>query len=202
MQVTTFNNTGIELSDSVFCVEYNESLVHQVVEAYKAGARQGTSCQKTRSEVSRTGAKPWRQKGTGRARAGDAKSPIWRGGGVTFASKTRDYTQKVNRKMYRKAICVILSELIRQERLIIVDNLDIPEPKTKLLAEKLKELNLSKALLVTDDDADNENLYLACRNIPNIYLTTQSAIDPYSLIAVSKVCITLDALKKLEGRIS
>ena len=196
------NDNKMEISEKCFGVQYNETLVHQVITSYQSNLRSNSSLQKNRSQVRGGGKKPWRQKGTGRARAGDAKSPIWRGGGVTFASKTRDYTQKVNRKMYRKAICVILSELIRQERLIIVDNLDIPEPKTKLLAEKLKELNLSKALLVTDDDADNENLYLACRNIPNIYLTTQSAIDPYSLIAVSKVCITLDALKKLEGRIS
>ena len=200
MNITTVNNTKVELMDSVFAVEYNEPLVHQVVVAYQAGARQGTSSQKSRSEVNRTGAKPWRQKGTGRARAGDAKSPIWRGGGVTFASKTRDYSQKVNRKMYRKAIASILSELIRQDRLVVVDDFELEQPKTKLMVARLKELGLFKALIVLDD-IGNDNVYLALRNIPNIYLCTQSLLDPYSLLAADKVCITVEALKKLQERI-
>ena len=202
MQITSVNNTTVDLSDSVFSVDYNESLVHQVIVAYQAAARQGTSAQKTRSEVSRTGAKPWRQKGTGRARAGDAKSPIWRGGGVTFASKTRDYSQKVNRKMYRKALSCVLSELIRQDRLVVVDDFELESPKTKLFIEKMNNLNLtgSKVLFVTDD-VPNENLYLALRNVPKVYMCTQSLVDPYSLVAVDKVCITIDALKKLEERI-
>jgi len=200
MKLTSVNNTTIEVSEAVFAVEYNESLVHQAVTAYQAGARQGTSAQKSRSEVNKSGAKPWKQKGTGRARAGDAKSPIWRGGGVTFASKTRDYSQKLNRKMYRKALACILSELIRQERLVVVDDLTIAAPKTKILLKRLEELGLRKTLLVTAEQ--DHDLFLACRNLPDVYLCTQSGVDPYSLIAVDKVCITVAALKQLEERVA
>ena len=153
------------VSDTVFAKEYNEALVHQVVVAYMAGARAGTKAQKTRSEVRGGGKKPWRQKGTGRARVGTIRSPIWRSGGVTFAAKPRSYDQKVNRKMYRGAIRSILSELVRQERLTIVEQFDVEAPKTKLLAEKLKKANLNDVLIVVGDGQLSENLYLASRNI-------------------------------------
>lgn len=201
MKMKLANNASeIELSD-IFTLDYNEPLVHQVLTAYQAGARQGTKSQKNRSAVKATNAKPWKQKGTGRARAGDSKSPIWKGGGVTFAQRgVRDYSQKVNKKMYRKAIVSIISELIRQERLLIVDDLTMQQPKTKELASKLQELGLRKTLLVTEHP--ELDLYLAARNMPNVYVCEQAAIDPYSLIGVDKVCITVAALKQLEERLS
>jgi large subunit ribosomal protein L4 len=190
----------IELNDTIFALDYNDSLVNQVCLAYRAKARQGSSAQKNRSHVSKTGAKPWAQKGTGRARAGDAKSPIWRGGGVTFASRTRDYSQKVNKKMYNKAIKVILSQLLREERILVVSDLSITEPKTKLLKAKLTEMGLIKTLLVTaQPDGD---LFLAARNLPNVYICEESAIDPISLIGVDKVCISAAALEQLQERLA
>ncbi|NCO46459.1 MAG: 50S ribosomal protein L4, partial [Vibrio sp.] len=174
----------------------NEALVHQVVVAYAAGARQGTRAQKTRSEVSGGGAKPWRQKGTGRARAGTIRSPIWRTGGVTFAAKPQDHSQKVNKKMYRGAMKSILSELVRQERLIVVDNFSVEAPKTKELLAKLKELELNDVLIVTGEV--DENLFLAARNLYKVDARDVAGLDPVSLIAFDKVLMTAEAVKQVE----
>ncbi|PID51521.1 MAG: 50S ribosomal protein L4 [Pasteurellales bacterium] len=188
--------TALTVSQATFGREYNEALIHQVVVAYAAGARQGTRAQKTRSEVSGTGKKPFRQKGTGRARAGDVKSPIWRSGGVTFAAKPQDHSQKVNKKMYRGAMQSILSELVRQERLVVVDSFDVEAPKTKILVEKLKALSLEDVLIVTD--VVSENLYLAARNLFKVDVCDAVAINPVSLIAFEKVVVTKEAIKQLE----
>ncbi len=187
---------ALEVSEATFGREFNEALVHQVVVAYAAGARQGTRAQLTRSEVSGGGKKPWRQKGTGRARAGTIRSPIWRSGGVTFAAKPQDHSQKVNKKMYRGAIKSILSELVRQERLIVVENFSVDAPKTKELASKLKDLNLKDVLIVTKEV--DENLFLASRNLYKVDVRDVQGIDPVSLIAFDKVLITADAVKQLE----
>lgn len=186
----------VEVSDVAFAREYNEDLVHQVVNAYLAAGRQGTKAQKTRSEVSGGGKKPWRQKGTGRARAGTIRSPIWVGGGRTFAAKPRDFSQKVNRKMYRAAMCGILSELARQDRLVVVESLNVTEPKTKLLIAALKDLSLSEALIVTDEV--DTNLFLAARNVPKVDVVDTAAVDPVSLVGFDKVIVTVAALKKFE----
>lgn len=186
----------VEVSDLSFAKEYNEDLVHQVVVAYLAGARQGTRAQKTRSEVSGGGAKPWRQKGTGRARAGTIRSPIWRAGGVTFAAKPQDHSQKVNRKMYRAAMRTILSELARQERLIVVQDFSIAEPKTKMLIAQLADYQLKEALIITEDV--DTNLYLSSRNLHKVDVRDVSGVDPVSLVAYEKVLITVAALKKFE----
>jgi large subunit ribosomal protein L4 len=186
----------VEVSDTTFGREYNEDLVHQVVVAYLAGARQGTRAQKTRSDVSGGGAKPWRQKGTGRARAGTIRSPIWRSGGVTFAARPQDHSHKVNRKMYRAAMRTILSELARQERLIVVEEFTLAGPKTKLLVAKLAEFDLTKALIVTEDV--NANLYLSSRNLHKVEVLDVSGCDPVSLVASEKVIITVEALKKFD----
>ena len=186
----------VEVSDTTFGREYNEDLVHQVVVAYLAGARQGTRAQKTRSDVSGGGAKPWRQKGTGRARAGTIRSPIWRSGGVTFAARPQDHSHKVNRKMYRAAMRTILSELAHQERLIVVEEFTLAEPKTKLLVAKLAEFDLTKALIVTEDV--NANLYLSSRNLHKVEVLDVSGCDPVSLVASEKVIITVEALKKFD----
>lgn len=186
----------VEVSDTTFGREYNEDLVHQVVIAYLAGARQGTRAQKTRSDVSGGGAKPWRQKGTGRARAGTIRSPIWRSGGVTFAARPQDHSHKVNRKMYRAAMRTILSELARQERLIVVEEFTLAEPKTKLLVAKLAEFDLTNALIVTEDV--NANLYLSSRNLHKVEVLDVSGCDPVSLVASEKVIITVEALKKFD----
>lgn len=191
---------ALEVSEATFGREFNEALVHQVVVAYAAGARQGTRGQLTRSEVSGGGKKPWRQKGTGRARAGTIRSPIWRSGGVTFAAKPQDHSQKVNKKMYRGAIKSILSELIRQERLIVVENFSVDAPKTKQLKAKLKELDLQDVLIVTKEV--DENLFLASRNIYRVDVRDVQGIDPVSLIAFDKVLITADAVKQLEEALS
>ena len=183
-------------SETTFGRDFNEALVHQVVVAYAAGARQGTRAQKTRSEVSGGGAKPWRQKGTGRARAGTIRSPIWRTGGVTFAAKPQDHSQKVNKKMYRGAMKSILSELIRQERLIVVDNFSVEAPKTKELLAKLNELQLNDVLIVTGEV--DENLFLAARNLYKVDARDVAGIDPVSLIAFDKVLMTADAVKQVE----
>jgi large subunit ribosomal protein L4 len=196
VDLKTVTGAAVELSDTAFGREFNEALVHQVVTAYLAGARQGTRAQKTRAEVSGGGIKPWRQKGTGRARAGSIRSPIWRGGGRTFAAKPQDWSQKVNRKMYRGAMQCILAELIRQERLILVEELSVSGPKTKELIAKLNELNASRALIVTKDV--DENLYLAARNIPNVNVLGTSEVDPVSLIAYDKVIMTVEAAKQFE----
>ncbi|WP_106475538.1 50S ribosomal protein L4 [Phytohalomonas tamaricis] len=190
---------AVELSDVTFGKEFNESLVHQVVTAYLAGARQGTRAQKTRSDVSGGGKKPFRQKGTGRARAGTIRSPLWRTGGVTFAARPQDFSQKVNRKMYRAAMRSILSELVRQDRLVAVDAFAVETPKTKQLIAKLKDLGLEKVLIVTEEV--DENLYLAARNIPNVAVVDAAAADPVSLIAFDKVLMTVPALRKFEEKL-
>lgn len=192
--------SAMTVSDTTFGREFNESLVHQVVVAYLAGARAGTRAQKTRAEVRGGGRKPWRQKGTGRARSGTITSPIWRKGGVTFAAKPQDHSQKVNKKMYRGAIRSILSELVRQERLVVVESFAIEAPKTKELNTKLKELGLDEVLIVTD--SVDENLYLAARNMHKVDVRDVAAIDPVSLIGFDKVLITVDAVKQLEEVLS
>ena len=189
-------NGSVEVSDSAFGKEFNEALVHQVVNAYLAGARQGTKAQKTRSEVSGGGAKPFRQKGTGRARAGTIRSPIWRSGGVTFAAKPRSHSQKVNKKMYRAAMRCIFSELVRQDRLVVVDQFSMDTPKTKQFIAKMKEFDLANALIVTEDV--EANLYLAARNVPHVDVRDVAGIDPVSLVGFDKVVVTVPALKKIE----
>ncbi len=185
----------VEVSDVAFAREYNEALVHQVVTAYLAGARQGTRAQKTRSEVAGGGRKPWKQKGSGRARAGTIRSPLWRSGGVTFAAKTQDHSQKVNKKMYRAAMRTIWSELARQDRLVVVEELSIEAPKTKLFKAKMAELNVENALVAHEL---NDNLFLAARNIPNVDVLDAASVDPVSLIAYDKVLVTVGALKQVE----
>ena len=186
----------VEVSEVAFAREYNEDLVHQVVNAYLAAGRQGTKAQKNRAAVSGGGKKPWRQKGTGRARAGTIRSPIWVGGGRAFAAQPRDFSQKVNRKMYRAAMCSILSELARQDRLVIVESLTVAEPKTKLLTSALKELSLTEALIVTDEV--DTNLFLAARNVPKVDVMDTAAVDPVRLVGFDKVIVTVAALKKFE----
>ncbi|MGM0703407.1 50S ribosomal protein L4 [Halomonas faecis] len=190
----------VEVSDATFGNAFNEALVHQVVTAYLAAGRQGTRAQKNRSDVRGGGKKPWRQKGTGRARAGTIRSPLWRSGGVTFAARPQDYTQKVNRKMYRAAMRAILSELVRQDRLVAVDTFGVEAPKTKQLVAKLDELGLEKALIVTEEL--DENLYLAARNIPNVDVVDVAAADPVSLVAFDKVLVTVSALRKFEEKLA
>jgi large subunit ribosomal protein L4 len=196
MELMVKGADALTVSEATFGREFNEALIHQVVVAYAAGARQGTRAQKTRSEVSGGGAKPWRQKGTGRARAGTIRSPIWRTGGVTFAAKPQDHSQKVNKKMYRGAMKCILSELVRQERLIVVDNFSVEAPKTKELVAKLKELELDDVLIVTGDV--DENLFLAARNLYKVDVLDVAGIDPVSLIAFDKVLMTAAAVKQIE----
>ena len=186
----------VAVSEANFAREYNEALVHQVVTAFLSGARQGTRAQKTRSEVAGGGKKPWRQKGTGRARAGTIRSPIWRSGGVTFAAKPQDHSQKVNRKMYRAAMRSILSELARTDRLMIVEALDVEQPKTKLLVETLKGYGVDNVLIVADNV--DKNLYLASRNLHKVDVRDAEGADPVSLIAYDKVMITVEAVKKFE----
>lgn len=187
---------ALEVSESTFGRDFNEALVHQVVVAFAAGARQGTRAQKTRSEVRGGGKKPWNQKGSGRARAGTIRSPIWRSGGVTFAAKPQDHSQKVNRKMYRGAIRSILSELVRQERLIVVEKFGVDTPKTKELVSKLKEFDLKDVLIVTPEV--EENLFLSARNLYKVDVRDVAGIDPVSLIAFEKVLMTSDAVKQIE----
>lgn len=186
----------IEVSDRVFGREFSEPLVHQVVTAYLAGARAGTKAQKNRGDVRGGGKKPWRQKGTGRARAGSIRSPLWRGGGVTFAARPRNHAQKVNRKMYRGAMRAIVSELHRQGRLSVIPAIDVPEPKTKLFVEKLGELRRGRTLIVTDQCS--EALYLASRNLPDVLVVDSEALDPVSLVGADRVVMTVEAVKKLE----
>ena len=197
MNLNTVTGSAVELSDVAFGREFNEALVHQVVTAYLAGGRQGSRAQKTRGEVSGGGKKPWRQKGTGRARAGSIRSPIWIDGGRAFAAKPQDWSQKVNRKMYRGAMQCILAELIRQDRLVLVDDISISAPKTKELIAKLKDLNAPKALIVTNEV--DENLYLAARNIPYVSVLGSTEVDPVSLIAFDKVIMSVAAAKEIEG---
>jgi len=186
----------VSVSEANFDREYNEALVHQVVTAYLAGGRQGTKAQKTRSEVAGGGKKPWRQKGTGRARAGTIRSPIWRSGGTTFAARPQDHSQKVNKKMYRAAMRSILSELARTDRLVVVEGVGVEQPKTKLLVEQLKDFGVENVLIVAD--AVDKNLYLAARNLHKVDVCDVDAVDPVSLIAFDKVMVTVDAVKKFE----
>jgi large subunit ribosomal protein L4 len=188
-----------EIADSVFAVPYNEALVHQVVVAYAAAGRAGTRAQKTRAEVRGGGAKPWRQKGTGRARAGSSRGPIWRGGGVTFAAKPQNYEQKVNRKMYRGALRVILSELLRDDRMVVVNGLDFQAPKTREARTVLERLGMNSGLLVVNDVS--EALYLSVRNLPNVYLCDHEGVDPLSLVGSERVLMTTQALTAIEGRL-
>jgi large subunit ribosomal protein L4 len=190
----------LSVSDDVFGADFKEALIHQVVTAQMAAARAGTKAQKNRAAVRGGGAKPFRQKGTGRARAGTSRSPIWRSGGVNFAATPRNFAQKVNRKMFRGAIRSILSELNRQERLVVVDDIKVSAPKTKELVGKLKEMDLSDVLIVTPEI--DENLYLAARNLYGVDVCEVSEIDPVSLVAYEKVMITEAAVKKLEERLA
>ena len=200
MELNLVAGGTVEVSDQTFGREFNEALIHQVVTAYLAGARQGTRAQKTRSEVAGGGRKPWRQKGTGRARAGTTRSPIWRSGGVTFAAKSKDFSQKVNKKMYRAAMQSIWSELVRQGRLVVIDDLSIDAPKTKALAEKLSAMNLSNVLIVAGEVSDA--LYLSARNLPHVDVRDSDATDPVSLISFEKVLVTVDALKAIEEQLA
>lgn len=196
IQVAGNASAKVELKDATFGKEFNESLVHQVVTAYMAGARQGSVATKSRSAVSGGGAKPWRQKGTGRARAGTIRSPIWVGGGHTFARSQQDWSQKVNRKMYRGAMKSILSELVRQDRLIVVDDIKIDQPKTKAFLAKMKEIEVSNALIIADEV--DQNLYLSARNVPHVEVSDVAGVNPVNLVAYDKVVVTVAAIEKLQ----
>ncbi len=200
MNLKNTDGKAVKLDDAVFAKEYNETLVHQAVVAYMAAGRAGTKAQKTRSDVSGGGAKPWRQKGTGRARAGTSRGPLWRKGGVTFAARPRDYSKKLNKKMYRSAMCSIFSELVRSESLIIVDSFGVKEPKTKAMIAELGKLDVSNVLLISDED-DN-NITLSARNIPNCETLTVSKLNPVSLVNHDKVVISSAAVKKVQEWLS
>ena len=190
-------STGtVQVSDVTFAREFNEDLVHQAVVAYMAGGRQGTRAQKTRSEVRGGGRKPFKQKGSGRARAGSIRSPLWRSGGVTFAAQPQDHAQKLNRKMYRAAMRSILSELARQQRLVVVESMGLDQPKTKLLAQRLADFAFQNVLIISDEV--DRNLYLAARNIPHVDVRDVAGVDPVSLVAYEKVVVTVPALRKFE----
>lgn len=191
---------AVEVSEVAFGKEFNQDLVHQAVVAFQAGARQGSKAQKNRSAVSGGGAKPWRQKGSGRARAGTSRSPIWRSGGVTFAAQPRNYEQKLNRKMYRAAMQCIVSELVRQERLVVVESVELEAPKTKALVQYLAQYDIADALIVTEEVS--ENLYLAARNLYKVDVVDAQGVNPVSLIGFEKVIITVAALKKIEGSLA
>ncbi|OCG64646.1 50S ribosomal protein L4 [Gilliamella sp. GillExp13] len=196
MELVVKDAKALSVSETTFGREFNEALVHQVVVAYASAARQGSRAQKTRAEITGSGKKPWRQKGTGRARSGSIKSPIWRSGGVTFAAKPQDHSQKVNRKMYRGALKSIFSELVRQERLVVVETFTVEAPKTKLLTQKLNDMNLNDVLIIASEV--DENLFLAARNLHKVDVRDVAGIDPVSLIAFDKVVITVDAVKQVE----
>jgi large subunit ribosomal protein L4 len=187
----------VAASDQLFGREYNESLVHQLVVAFQANGRQGTRAQKGRAQIAKSTRKPWRQKGTGRARAGMASSPLWRGGGKIFpSSPDENFTQKINRKMYRAGLCTILSQLVREDRLAVVESLELESPKTKAIAGKLKGMGYDRVLIITDNL--DENLYLSSRNLPNALVLEVSEADPVNLIRFPKVLLTLGAVKKFE----
>lgn len=200
MKLKMSGSGSVDVADAAFGAEFNEPLVHQVVTAYLAGARAGTKRQKNRAAVRGGGAKPWRQKGTGRARAGTIRSPIWVGGGRAFAAKPRDFSQKVNKKMYRAALRSVMSELVRQDRLVVIESLELEAPKTKLLAAKLKEMELDNVLIL--NEAFDEKIFLAARNLPNVGICDAASIDPVVLIRFEKVLVTLPALKLIEERLS
>ena len=200
MKVTLRDNKKtVEFSEACFGAKFNEPLVHQVVTAVLAGRRSGTKAQKTRAEVRGGGRKPWNQKGTGQARAGTIRSPLWVGGGRTFAAKPRDFSQKVNRKMYRAALRSVLSELLRQERLVLTTEFAVGAPKTKELKAKLADLDVANGLIVVE--AFNENLWLAARNLPNIDVVDAASVDPAVLVGADKVLMTAAAAKMLEERL-
>ena len=194
--LSSTKNQDINITENAFSKDFNEALVHQAVVSFLAGSRQGTSKQKTRSEVRGGGKKPYRQKGTGRARAGTIRSPLWRGGGIAFAATPRDYSKKINKKMYRAAIRSIFSELLRQGRLVAIEKPVLEKPKTKEIANFLKEFSLSKVLIITDEL--DVNLYLSARNIPNVDIITVREINPVNLLKAQKVAVTADAFKKIE----
>ena len=196
MKIAVAGGNAIQVSEATFGRDFSEALVHQVVTAYLAGARAGTKAQKNRSDVRGGGRKPWRQKGTGRARAGTIRSPLWRGGGRTFAARPQDHSQKVNRKMYRGALQAILSELVRQERLVVLDAIELSAPKTGELLKKMAEHGFEKGLIITPEV--DENLFLASRNIPNVHSLDVASLDPVSLVGADKVIMTVDAVKKIE----
>ncbi len=201
MKLNTQTGGSIELADVAFAADFNEALVHQVVTAFQAKARQGTKAQKNRSAVRGGGAKPWAQKGTGRARAGTIRSPIWVGGGRTFAAQPRDYSQKVNRKMYQGAMRSILSELVRQERLVVVDKFKLEAPKTKEMVAKLAELGVGENVLILVDEYKTK-LCLAARNLPFVDVLDLREVNPLSLIRFDKIVVTEKALKTLEERLA
>lgn len=203
MQIKITNEQGVAqesalvASDAVLGCDYNESLIHQIVVAYQANGRQGTRAQKGRSQIAKSTRKPWRQKGTGRARAGMASSPLWRGGGKIFPSMPdENFTQKINRKMYRAGLCSILSQLVREEKIAFVESLSVDSPKTKVFAQKLKQMGLDRVLIITD--ILDENLYLSSRNLPNVLVLTAEEMDPVSLVRYPKIIMTTGALKRIE----
>lgn len=198
MKIKTQDSKNLDLADSAFGVPYNEALVHQVVNAVLSGGRAGTKAQKNRSQASGGGAKPWKQKGTGRARAGTIRSPIWVGGGRTFAAKPQDHSQKVNRKMYQAAMRSILSELFRQKRVLVTDSINIKQPKTKDLLKILNKNDLTDVLMVSD--AFDENLFLSARNVKNVGICNAGSITPVILMKHEKILITVSALKLIEER--
>ena len=200
MKLKMQGSGSVDVAESAFGAAFNEALVHQVVTAYLAGSRAGTKAQKNRSAVRGGGTKPWRQKGTGRARAGTIRSPIWVGGGRAFAAQPRSYDQKVNKKMYRAALRSVLSELVRQDRMVVIESIELEAPKTRLLAGKLKELELDNVLIL--NEAFDEKLFLAARNLPNVGICDAASIDPVVLIRFEKVLVTLPALKLIEERLS
>ena len=197
LNLKTNKSTSQEISDVVFDRDYNESLVHQITTAYMASGRSGSKAQKNRSDVSGGGKKPWKQKGTGRARAGTTRSPIWRSGGVTFAAQPRNFTQKINKKMYKGAISAIFSELLRTDRLKVISEFNVNEPKTKNITSLMKSLEVKDALLLTDEL--DENLYLSSRNLYHVGVCDTQSIDPVSLIGYENVVMTKAALKKVEA---
>jgi large subunit ribosomal protein L4 len=190
----------VQVSDETFGRDFNEALVHQVITAYRNAGRAGTKAQKTRAEVRGGGRKPWSQKGTGQARSGSIRSPIWVGGGRAFAAKPRDHSQKVNRKMYRGAMRAILSELVRSDRLVVTPGIELDAPKTKQLATQLKSMTLDNVLIVVE--AYEEKLFLAARNLPHVDVVPAAAVDPLSLARHEKVLVTVGALKMLEERLA
>lgn len=191
---------SIAVSDEVFAREFNEGLVHQTVVSYLAGARAGTKAQKTRRQVRGGGCKPFKQKGSGRARAGTIRSPLWRGGGKTFAAVPRDHSVKLNKKMYRAAMRAILSELVRQDRLMVVDDIAVAAPKTKQLVAKLNDYGMSRGLILTE--TGNDGLYLSARNLPHIHVSDVAGVSPVELVAAEKVLVTVGALRAFEERLS
>ena len=200
MKITTVNKKSIEVSDNTFSAPFNEALVHQVVNAVLSGARSGTKAQKNRSQVSGGGAKPWRQKGTGRARAGTIRSPIWVGGGRAFAARPRDFSQKVNKKMFKAAMRSVLSELLREDRLVVLEKFDIKQPKTKEFKKLIEKLRVDSALIV--NDKFDENLFLSSRNLKNMEYSDVSSINPLSLMKYEKVIMNVESLKAIEERLA